>query len=122
MNDTIENFETCTYVDFDNIDSDDDEFDENTSSNVIDKKRKSGVFSCDDCDKSFDLKSSFTRHVRTVHKNDSKAHKKEDSKALKRKLEGNFITSSKKTKEETFSFDECEYKKKITEKSQRNLT
>ena len=76
MNDTIKNFETCTYVDFDNIDSDDDEFDENNKEfesknqhiNVIDKKRKSGVFSCDDCDKSFDLKSSLTKHVRTIHK------------------------------------------------------
>ena len=115
-NETIENFDTSTYVDYDNIDSDDDQSDEHTKTNVIDKKKESVVFSCNECDKAFHLKSILTKHVKTVHKKEKpKALKFKTHSALKRKLEGNSIISSKKTKEETFSCDECEYKTKNKE-------
>ena len=64
------------------------------------------IFSCDECEEAFEDKSNITKHVKAVHK-------KEESKTLKRKIENSNSTTSKKSKEETFSCDECEYKTKF---------
>ena len=66
-----------------------------------------GLFSCDECDEAltFQEKSNLIKHVKTVHK-------KEESKTLKRKLENTNSTTSKKSKDETFSCEDCEYKTK----------
>ena len=47
-------------LDYDNLDSDDDEIDENT-------KNVETSFSCDQCDFTSNAKSSFTRHIKTSH-------------------------------------------------------
>ena len=71
------NKDKSEYVDYDNIDSDDDE----------------SVFSCDQCEYYSGKKSNLTKHVRNVHK-------KENDNQLKRKRENNTsISPSKKTKE-----------------------
>ena len=75
-----------TYVDYDNIDSDDD-IDEN-------------IFSCNQCEHTSVNKSSLTKHVKLVHK-------KDEEKLLKRKRDSNSSSSSKKTKEEEYSCDDC---------------
>ena len=80
-----------TFVDHDNFDSDDDE-------NEMTKK-----YSCDQCDYSSEIKGNMTKHIKNVHKKDS-------SKVLKRKRESNQMSSSKKTKEGTFSCDKCQFK------------
>ena len=91
------------FVDYDNLDSDDDEID----NNLI----------CDECDFTSVLKSKLTKHVKSIHKyscdkcafitsnkmhlklHEKSCHKK-GSKILKRKLEGTPISSRKKTKKE----------------------
>ena len=83
------------FVDYDNLDSDDDH-----------------IFSCDICNYTSNAKSSLTKHVKNVHK-------KDDPKLLKRKRESDDLPSRKKTKEVKFSCDECEFKtnnKKILKK------
>ena len=50
------------YIDYDNLNSDDDEIDENT-------KNVETTFSCDQCDYTSNVKSSLTKHVKTSHEN-----------------------------------------------------
>ena len=54
--------DSSDYIDYDNLDSDDDEIVENTK-NVKTK------FSCDQCEDTFHVKSGLTRHLKTVHVN-----------------------------------------------------
>ena len=83
--------QTDNFIDHDNFDSDDDE-------DEITKK-----YSCDQCEYSSDVKGNITKHIKNIHKKDI-------SKLLKRKRESDSIPSSKKTKEGSFSCDECEFK------------
>ena len=60
-------------------------------------------YSCAQCDYSSDIKGNLTKHIKNIHT-------KDESKLLKRKRESDSIPSSKKTKEGSFSCDECEFK------------
>ena len=54
--------DSSDYIDYDNLDSDDDEIVDNT-------KKVKTIFSCDQCEDTFHVKSSLTRHLKTVHVN-----------------------------------------------------
>ena len=54
--------EDSEFIDYDNIDSDDDEINDNMNS-------VKPTFSCDRCDYTSHVKSTFTRHVKTSHEN-----------------------------------------------------
>ena len=78
------------YIDYDNVDSDDDD------------DIKSGTFSCDECDFTSHVKSHLTKHVKTSHKSEPKL--------LKRKRISEDLPNRKKTKEEKFHCDEFQFK------------
>ena len=71
------------YIDYDNIDSD-DETDEGITKNET-------IFSCDECEYTSHRKFNLTKHVKTCHKND-------ESKSSKRKRDNGDPQSRKKTK------------------------
>ena len=98
VNVIVTNTETTeTYVDYDNIDSDDD-IDEN-------------IFPCDQCEHTFESKSSLSKHVKLVNK-------KNEEKLLKRKCDNSNSSSRKKSKEETFSCEDCVFKTNTKNPSQ----
>ena len=88
------------FVDYDNLDSNDDN-DENNQNKDVTKKAMS--FSCDECQYTSHGKSSLMKHVKTFHN-------KEEFKLVNRKRETDNLASRKKTEEDKFSCDECQFK------------